>query len=74
MRRRKVIIGILALVACGILAAAFCPEKPEPVYKGKKLSEWVQVLCETNASSRPVATRNEAQEAIVAFGTNAIPF
>src|SRR3954463_5623944 len=75
-RRRKIIIGILAVVLCGMLAVGFWPEKekPEPVYKGKKLSEWVRVLFEANASPRPIATRNGAQEAIVAFGTNAIPF
>src|SRR4051794_29529922 len=74
MRRRRVIMGILAVVVIAVLVMAIWPEKPEPVYKGRKLSEWVRVLFEANASPRPIATRNGPQEAIVAFGTNAIPF
>jgi hypothetical protein len=36
MRRRNLILGMLALVLCGVLAVMLWPEKPEPVYKGKK--------------------------------------
>jgi hypothetical protein len=67
MRHRKVIIAILPLVACGILAAIFWPEKPEPVYKGKKLSEWV-VEVATKGSSK------EANDAVQSIGTNGISF
>jgi hypothetical protein len=67
MRRRNVILGILALVVCGILAVLFWPERPEPVYKGRKLSEWV--------SFAPRTTRqDETRLAIETIGTNGIPF
>src|SRR3954471_13619092 len=69
MNRRKVIIGILALGLCGVLAVVFWPEKemPEPVYKGKKLSGWLDEI-RTQGSYTP-----EITEALQAIGTNAIP-
>ena len=65
MRRRKVIIGILALLLCGVLAWMFWPEKemPEPVYKGKKLSEWIDAGIMTP----------ENYAAVMSIGTNGIP-
>jgi hypothetical protein len=69
MRRRKTILGILALVVCGVLAVVFWPEKPEPVYKGKRLSEWVVDF----GSNQPNALA-EAVEAIETLGTNGIPY
>ena len=68
MRRRKVIIGILALLLCGVLAWMFWPEKPEPVYKGRKLSEWLDQSAAQGGFSDGVT------EAIQAIGTNGIPF
>jgi hypothetical protein len=62
--RRKIIIGILVLALLGILAAAFWPEKPEPVYKGRKLSEWVE-----GGPTLEMGFR----EAVEAVGTNGIP-
>src|ERR1051325_11479933 len=71
MNRRKVIFGVLALVVCGVLAVVFWPEKPEPVYVGKKLSQWV--LAQYSIIE---GTAEEAQfhEAIQKVGTNGIPF
>src|SRR3954464_13412647 len=67
MRRRKVIIGILALVLCGVLAVVFWPEaeRPEPIYNGRKLSQWAQSFG-TNGAQREAAIR--------AIGTNGISF
>jgi hypothetical protein len=72
MRRRKVILGILALLACGVLAVVFWPEKeiPEPVYKGRKLSEWIRYA----ELHKMGAAEPHFQEALFAIGTNAIPF
>jgi hypothetical protein len=72
-RRRKIILGILALIICGGLAALLWPEKEklEPVYKGKKLSEWVVSF---HPPPRFLYYEDEAERAINAIGTNAIPF
>jgi hypothetical protein len=69
MRRRRVIIGILALVVCGVLAVVFWPEKPEPVYKGKKLSE----LLLATVTNAPFANGPTFNEVVDAVGTNAFP-
>jgi hypothetical protein len=68
MRHRKIILGLLALVVVGILAAALWPEKSEPVYKGKKLSEW---LVSTNSMG---VQPEEARLALQSIGTNGIPY
>jgi hypothetical protein len=65
MPRRKVIIAILAAVVCGVLAVVFWLEEPEPVYKGKKLSEWI-----IDEDVQSV----ERREAILNLGSNAVPF
>src|SRR3954447_7784619 len=67
MQNAKVIIGILALMLCAFLAMVFWPEKPEPVYKGKKLSEWV-----ISTGTSPASFFN--REALREIGTNGIPF
>jgi hypothetical protein len=78
MRHRKIVVGILVLVACGVLAVVFWPEKPEPVYKGKKLSEWVIRFNPFRALSRSQpyfdVPPREVDLAVDAFGTNAIPY
>src|SRR3954470_2220052 len=90
MRRPNIIIGILAVVVCGVLlAVAFWPEKemPEPVYKGKKLSEWLeqsaaQVALPMRFPTGTPRGKNFTQaffpgqgstEALDRIGTNAIP-
>jgi hypothetical protein len=67
MSRRKIILGLLALVLCGLFAAAFWPEKemPEPIYKGRKLSEWTVAATKTSP---------EAMLALQTIGTNGLPF
>src|SRR3954471_23109933 len=67
MNRRKVIIAVPALAACVVLAVVFWPEKPEPVYKGRKLSEWMMDMTSNMGLSA------EAKEAVGAIGTNGIP-
>ena len=72
-RRGKVIVGILAIEVCCVLAAAFWPEKQErePVFEGRKLSEWVMDIADDQAShQRP----GKVAEAIRAIGTDGMPF
>src|SRR3954468_1527974 len=68
MRRRNLIFGILALVLCGALAAAFWREKeiPEPVYGGKKLGQWLDEAVVQGTFTM------EITEALQAIGTNGI--
>jgi hypothetical protein len=65
MRRRKIIIGIFALVVIAALAVVFWPEKPEPVYKGRKLSD---LIIDEDVQSA------ERREAILNLGSSAVPF
>jgi hypothetical protein len=69
MPRRKITIAIAALVLCASLAWMFWPEKeiPEPIYKGKKLGQWLD-----QAAAQGTLTL-EINEALQAIGTNAIP-
>src|SRR4051794_23011316 len=76
MRRRRVIIGMLALMLCGILAVVFWPEKPEPIYKGKKLSEWAEMAGTPNSGAymRIEFLPAPHREAFEAVGSRGIPF
>src|SRR3954464_8663569 len=65
--RRKMEIAILALVACGVLAIVLWPEPPEPVFNGRKLSQWV-------VDSMPGQRSALAAQAIDTIGTNGIPY
>jgi hypothetical protein len=53
------------LLVAGIAAIAFWPEKKEPEYKGRKLSEWLALYYE-----HP----DQASEGVKAIGSNGIPF
>jgi hypothetical protein len=67
MPRRKIMLVLLAIVGCVALAVMLWPEEPEPVYKGKKLSEWLAFVAKT-------ASPDETRLAIEYIGTNGIPF
>jgi HEAT repeat protein len=63
-------VAILAVLAWGVLRSS--ATAPEPVYKGKPLSYWLQGYGFTyNATNRP--NYQDAQIAMMAAGTNAIP-
>src|SRR3954471_11487355 len=66
---KKITIAVALALFCA-MAVMFWPEKPEPVYKGKKLSEWIRYAEVHNAG----AAEPEFREALFAVGTNAIPF
>src|SRR3954471_25027000 len=68
-RRRKLLLGLLMVGLLAPLPLLFVPKNPEPVYKGRKLSEWVWVVATTKE-----VVQTEAEDAIRAIGTNGIPF
>jgi hypothetical protein len=74
MRSRKIIIGILAVVVCGVLAVVFW--RREPAYGGKKLHAWAELAGTPNGSAYmrieflPAPTR----EAFEAVGPRGMPF
>src|SRR5690348_8707085 len=73
MRRRNVILGIVALMVIGALAVMLWPEKPEPVYKGRKLSEWIMEP-HKQGGGRGDHWSAEVTQGISWIGTNGIPF
>src|SRR3954454_12081817 len=73
MRRRRIIIGTLTLGLCVVLAVMFWleKEKPEPLFEGRKLSEWVVDIADDRASHHGPG---KVAEAITAIGTDGMPF
>jgi len=87
MRKRRVYLLVLILAVVGlvgvIVTGAFRPrESDEPMYKGRKLSEWVRVLHRSGGiqwndyvnGRDDVNGRYQAVEAIHQIGTNAFPY
>lgn len=71
MRTRAIfvcaIVGVLVIaVAVGVLVS-----DREPVYKGKRLTQWLAEMQAAGMNNR--AKRNECRDAIYAIGTNAVP-
>ena len=69
MRKRATIIS-LAILLISVGTCVLWPTKPEPSYRGRRLSEWLPGY---NAA----ATANElarTEEAIRHIGTNGLPF
>ena len=68
-RRRNFVLAILFVLLMVGLAVAFRPktEKPEPVYKGRRLSQWAEATEQRRVSAAEMA------DVIKAMGTNGIP-
>jgi hypothetical protein len=66
MRPRNLIIGILATVFLSVFTLALWPDKPEPIYKGRRLSKWA-----VKAVTDP--DQDAWREAFEHIGTNGIP-
>ena len=62
------------LIGFGVLAAALavCLRSPEPEYRGRRLSQWVEGYNWSSDVAR--YTTKERQEAMRQMGTNAIPY
>src|SRR6266850_682862 len=63
-RRWRVVVVLCALVIV-VAVVAFWPGEKEPEYEGKKLSEWLAAR---------IVQPEEATNAVLAIGTNALPF
>ena len=77
MRRRRIILGSALAVALVALALAWPSGPTEPVYQGKRLSQWIE---EVGLYSTPFVAeynsdiRQNALKAVRAIGTNALPW
>jgi len=68
-RSRIIILPVLIAVAAGVVL--FWPRGPkEPVYQGKKLSQWL----EGTLPARSTDEFHAAEKAVQAIGTNALPW
>ena len=68
--RRIFVVALAAAMFCG-LAWVVLREPPEPVYKGKKLSQWLEGIPDWTSLHTRYDTNDE--DAIRHIGTNAIP-
>jgi len=65
---------VLVLLTCGVAAgvtAVVWPQRREPEYQGKTLSEWLELTVSVYWSQRPLDMQ---EEAIGHIGTNALPW
>src|SRR5579871_4977307 len=82
MTRRRVILLALSVLLIGIIVYCLLPPA-EPVYNGKKLSEWLRISIKpipinglryaSTAPGSPYRDRRDALSAIRAIGTNGLP-
>jgi hypothetical protein len=81
MKRAKLLLALVFVALAAVSAwRASLPREPEPLYKGKPLSFYLQAYLRSNdlrpfpsSSSIGVPTTQEADEALRQVGTNAIP-
>jgi len=72
--RRTVSVSLIFATACVIVAILFTRKK-EPSYGGYPLNNWVKLLSDINEQDfGPDCTQDKAPDAILAIGTNALPF
>ena len=69
-KANRIALPILAIVICGFLAWRFWPQ-PEPTYKGKSLTTWLEYYAISGAVTESM--NEEAREAVRHIGTNGIP-
>jgi hypothetical protein len=67
---RRILVFLLPLALVSTLAAIFWPREREPVYHGKKLSEWLETVSSRYSSAQE---SQAAENAIRQIGTNALP-
>src|SRR5438045_3026446 len=70
-RRKRFMVVAAAVIVVAIGAIVFWPGAKEPEYQGKKLSEWLEQYCGSAGNPQKAL---EAEEAIRATGSNAVPY
>ncbi len=70
-KRKRIVVLVGVIVAAAVCVVVLWPREREPVYQGKKLSEWLEVYRECLASGRE---SNDAQRALQQIGSKAVPF
>jgi len=82
MNTRRAVIIAAAVVGAALMATLFWPWEREPVYQGKKLSEWLaqpsRAKGHTFVAALPCSRKDpqaveEARHAVIKIGANAIP-
>lgn len=74
--RKKFIFSVVAVLFVFVVVVAVSSRNDEPVYEGRKLSEWLDDSRKyADPSSQLEAELGErANQAVLAIGTNAVPF
>jgi hypothetical protein len=75
-RRKWIFVAGGSLVLAGLagICAWLLRAPPEPEYSGKRLSVWAEELCQLNHLRNVIDTNCAAVRAVLAIGTNAIPW
>jgi hypothetical protein len=69
MRRRRVVLLLLGCLLLGAVVLSIRPKSHEPIYQGKRLSQWLILFVDAT-----IAGQLEASNAVCAIGTNALPW
>ena len=75
-KRRKLIGIILLAVIGGVIAYPLLHRDDEPTYQGRRLSEWLERYNQNTSfphETPAIASRHEAEAALLYIGTNAVP-
>lgn len=75
-KRVKIVLAVVAVALIGVIVWAVASGEREPVYHGKRLSEWLQRVYPPpggRASTQQEADHREMAYAVRQIGTNAIP-
>ena len=73
-RRRTWVVVVLSLALVAVMICSLPRGVEEPVYDGKRYTEWVQQISALGEGAAVERGRQEAIAAIEAIGTNAIPY
>ena len=68
----KIVLAVVAVALVGVIVWQALSCEREPVYQGKRLSEWLKTYMTANLNQR-IQAELEAHEAVRRIGTNAIP-